>query len=84
MLAGSCHALLSDYEVQGWEVGSVQLKGVAEQMSIVQFIHQGSSVVNSNDNNSQALAMHLASQQSTMASQLAGSSYRAPALHVYE
>jgi class 3 adenylate cyclase len=61
MLAGSSDALLSDYEVQGWEVGSMQLKGVAELMSVVQFIHRGSI---GNNSNSQALAMHLVNQQS--------------------
>ena len=63
--AGSSDALLYDYEVQGWEVGSVELKGIAGQMSVVQFIHRGS--IGSSDSNSQALAtcMHLAGQQST-------------------
>ena len=64
MQAGSSDALLYDYEVQGWEVGSVELKGVAGQTSVIQFIHRGS--IGSSDSNSQALAMHLAGQQSTI------------------
>jgi class 3 adenylate cyclase len=49
MLAGGSDALLDDFEVEGWPIGTIEFKGIAEKISIVQFVHRGSG-------HSQALA----------------------------